>query len=1479
MAKVKVVNSKLDSNLNGSNFTDTPSNTIFSFGSFFITSNFDNKVTIDYSKSLSTFVRPVTLETLGYSDTQSEIIYNYSTNVILNLDKSDLNTFVRYGSAYEFLRVSVENIILAYPASLYANNQNQLGGNSTYTLLTYDSITDISTFYVPIISLSNTFGLIYNDGNLTIPDNNELRNLNISYEKYVISTSLEPEKSYKILGFTGNTVNSSDNLKRNYIKLIVDGNPFYLMGTGTTGNLNFHIKPNNVIFEEFRAQLNPYEKYIISERDGVNGFRFVLKNPTLLDNGEIVYSNNLVLWTTSDGYNIDISTSRYQKFLEIILTIGTKYDTIKTDLITRFLTPSSLKTYDLTKDGKMTKLLRLYGREFDQIKQFIDSLVYVNKITYDKINNIPDQLVMNMAKTFGWDYFSLVNENELMNSFLTIDEEERNLNEDLLPAEIDIELWRRILNNTNYFWKSKGTRESLKSMFLLIGIPEPFINITEYVYTVEGKINPNTVPLTQYDFPTSSFPYDNSGYPVAPIETKDFYFQISGDTDAGQRYMDVFRMAGFNLIQTIDNKKSWIQTGATTRVHYSTPQYYQEDSRLVLNTKAVDVALDTARGIEYDVYTYIKEIDFPANNSGYTLPYSYVNISLAYTGTQNVFTLPYNINEIEGDFEVRYNGILLNAPKTGLTGIELTRADYTVSGNSFTINGNAINSGNRRDVIQATFIYSGASQPISGITVKYIVTRINANLGGTEIPLPSKPRGDVQLTINGIAITKGNAELTGDYTVDANNDRILIFNPDVIAYLNNNPEIQVAYVEVEGSNDINLRSEVVRIDSFNSSKIYFNQSANKYVYKLNYKANDAKEIKILVDGVALEPNMDYVINSMNKYEVFLPRGLRYGMIISVYYLVGGNEIFAPIVSNNFSLGDISKLSFLEFLELVRRRMINARTRKTITDSKGGWYPSVQKIYEIYLKRSLLDTNNTLHSNGYTFQNLYSFLSKYNAFFQRFVDQLLSATVIIKRGGLLVRNSLFTMQKFTYKRGVNLLAYERDVDNNDKRTRIISIDNRGGELYKYLGDDGAIFKINQPSADVPPPFVLSVQTKSGVAGYDEIMSNGYISNIGGQNVSGYTIVTRYGVEYRPVSVGGRVSPWFPIIVENSLSANTYTIGDITGLTAGKQYEYRAVVYSPSLSATGNTLLITIPNELQPSGMTKQHTMVTENKICNAGGCNIQKYEKIDWYGMEYQQIGNSGVEFNVIPSNINNVCSLNTTCNVTVFGEITNSYTTQTVSGVTPISWLVAQTPDVPTPFGVSQSVNILENCNTIPRTGCVIYTPATGTPKIVQFTQNAATPNKKISVITSPAYPITNPINYPDGTPIEILNSGCLTKPLNGETYNLTINYYMCKDNTNLPYQQSVSALCNGILIGEMFFEQMSCGSISGSFATKTINSTDNVVLNVNAETQSKNNKPSIARLSISVSGGGYSSGIPSSIEAKTFTLQPPTELEIGRRS
>jgi len=68
MAKKKVINKGQNSDLIGGNFTNIASDTIFSFGSFNLTTNFTGKETIDYSNELSSFVTPITLDTIDIDD-------------------------------------------------------------------------------------------------------------------------------------------------------------------------------------------------------------------------------------------------------------------------------------------------------------------------------------------------------------------------------------------------------------------------------------------------------------------------------------------------------------------------------------------------------------------------------------------------------------------------------------------------------------------------------------------------------------------------------------------------------------------------------------------------------------------------------------------------------------------------------------------------------------------------------------------------------------------------------------------------------------------------------------------------------------------------------------------------------------------------------------------------------------------------------------------------------------------------------------------------------------------------------------------------------------------------------------------------------------------------------------------------------------------------------------------------------------------
>ncbi len=64
-----------------------------------------------------------------------------------------------------------------------------------------------------------------------------------------------------------------------------------------------------------------------------------------------------------------------------------------------------------------------------------------------------------------------------------------------------------------------------------------------------------------------------------------------------------------------------------------------------------------------------------------------------------------------------------------------------------------------------------------------------------------------------------------------------------------------------------------------------------------------------------------------------------------------------------------------------------------------------------------------------------------------MNQLESATIILRKGGVMVRNTDYTKQKFSYRRGVSFVP-----------------------VLNYLGDDGSEFKVPIPAPAKTPLYI-------------------------------------------------------------------------------------------------------------------------------------------------------------------------------------------------------------------------------------------------------------------------------------------------------------------------------------------------------------------------------------------------------------------------
>lgn len=512
---------------------------LFTMGNFSITTNSEPKLNKTYvSSKFSNFI---SLSDLNVDETLNQQLLADNASVLLNLDKTNLNYYALFGSLTEYVRVSLENIIINWPASLYLSPvgqtpTGQLLSGYTYQNYTYDSLNEISSFRVDTNFIVNNYNINYLENGLAINSDtstNDLRNLTLNYQSYVISYN---DNDYPVIDFTAATTNLND-----YIYFNVKGNPF--SGLSANGMIPYHIKPEKIKRDLFFNSLPDLEYYLLS-RDVTPLYTATFTYPLKSDSGIIVYVSDSVTWPVSDGYNLDFNTIKYLDYASKLLDISNKNDLTNSNLINRFLVSESITSFDTTpvylsdldKDTsgqKVNKTLQIYGRSYDEINNFISGIAFANVVSYDKKDNTPDAYLKNIARVLGWELVSSVLENDLLTNYVSNKPSTYSgQSVGLTPVEADTELWRRLILNSPWLWKSKGTRKGIEFLLRFIGAPSGLFTLNEYIYKADGPINVDlfkqVLELNGLDTDITIYPIDSEGYPNPLANTPDMYYQNYG---------------------------------------------------------------------------------------------------------------------------------------------------------------------------------------------------------------------------------------------------------------------------------------------------------------------------------------------------------------------------------------------------------------------------------------------------------------------------------------------------------------------------------------------------------------------------------------------------------------------------------------------------------------------------------------------------------------------------------------------------------------------------------------------------------------------------------------------------------------------------------------------------------------------------------------------------------------------------------------
>ena len=496
----------------------------------------------DDSKSYNTDgwgVKSYTLSDINVSDSDFISVDNSQTKsavksqkyVKLNKSYSDFSDYCYFGSSNAMLKASVNGIINNFPAALYINDLSQ-------AIINNHSIT------IPISGITNPFNIdLVNYSNDNIKINYDLRVISSSYTDFVIMRNdIDISKITEYYS-------TSTAITLVISELIDLGSPIYIV-------------PNSTKRDEFFNSLDNFQSVLL-DRYTVPKYKSSFKIPTEGATGiEFVYEN--FVWETSDGYNLDIQSSNYSLFMTDLINSTNFIDELYSDNLYRMLTHDTIKNLDSTytreinEDDlediliggtKVQSLLRLYGRSFDELKNYIEGISYANTISYDGKNNLPSDYLTGRIETSGWDSFAL--SAQIGVDTITSPSLFPSTNKTYSVQEVDNHVMKNIILNSKNIFRSKGTNKSIRKILGVLGIDNNWYETREYIQAVDNFITGDTLkniaslnyqiypenmsiadgkPEFEYSFDQSLFNNTNIGIFVkCPTSGSENYI-VSGDT-------------------------------------------------------------------------------------------------------------------------------------------------------------------------------------------------------------------------------------------------------------------------------------------------------------------------------------------------------------------------------------------------------------------------------------------------------------------------------------------------------------------------------------------------------------------------------------------------------------------------------------------------------------------------------------------------------------------------------------------------------------------------------------------------------------------------------------------------------------------------------------------------------------------------------------------------------------------------------------
>lgn len=431
----------------------------------------------------------------------------------LNDNIYDLRDFAYYGSCTELIKGSINDILKRFPGELY---------------VTHDTVTYFDQSlqeYVPIGKNDNMTCLVSNPFKINIHDqyvnlsdvDNSLRYFaNGGYYEYEVFVG----SATTGISITGVDVVSEDEMKEyqmhDKITLKLNDGTSIIIGRYVSENCSsfiyltssdyygYHIRPKNKIekivsdenigtyvyydrkyYDNFISSLDSFQKILLNP-DTDPKYKMELNVLSETDYGTIYTVTDFVFPTDKGDYNIG-NTYSFNSYLTKLSDIGTFYDENYSDNLYRMMTHEPIKNFDWTykrdKDdseddddnmlgvNKICNIIRVYGREFDELRRYIKGITNGNNLSYDKLDNIPDYFITDLLETDGWDVKNIYPYSAVTDYAMRTVFHQLNTIEDIHPygyTDTSVTHQEPLEKNYPYFNEQSYSLEDINTLFFRI---------------------------------------------------------------------------------------------------------------------------------------------------------------------------------------------------------------------------------------------------------------------------------------------------------------------------------------------------------------------------------------------------------------------------------------------------------------------------------------------------------------------------------------------------------------------------------------------------------------------------------------------------------------------------------------------------------------------------------------------------------------------------------------------------------------------------------------------------------------------------------------------------------------------------------------------------------------------------------------------------------------------------------------------------